>query len=144
MKMLLAALALYALGAFAQPRAARAALPSLYAHVGGHVLEIALEDNSSASALAELLRKGPVTVAMHDYGGFEKVGDLGSRLPTNDRHFTTGPGDVILYQGRNIVIYYGTNSWSFTRLGKVRNASRDELRRFLGAGDVSVTFSLEP
>ena len=117
---------------------------AVYAHVGGTVLEIALEDNSSAGALVELLSKGDVTVAMEDYGNFEKTGELGSTLPTNDVRFTTGPGDVILYLGRKIVIYYDTNTWSFTKLGKVQGKSQSELKRILGTGDVEVVFSLSP
>ena len=118
---------------------------TVYAHVGGtagEVLQIALEDNSSAAALVELLAKGDVTVAMEDYGGFEKTGELGATIPRNDVHFTTQAGDVILYLGRKIVIYYDTNTWSFTKLGKVQGRSQSDLKRILGKGDVEVTFSL--
>ena len=120
---------------------------TVYAHVGGtagEVLQIALEDNSSAHALVELLAKGDVRVAMEDYGNFEKTGELGSTLPRNDVRFTTGAGDVILYLGRKIVIYYDTNTWSFTRLGKVQGRSQSDLVRILGKGSVEVTFSLSP
>lgn len=113
----------------------------VYAHVGAEVLEIALAENSSAGALLELLKKGDVTVEMEDYGDFEKTGNLGASLPTNDERFTTGPGDVILYLGQKIVIYYATNTWSFTRLGKVRGLSEQALRQILGEGDVTVVFS---
>ena len=113
----------------------------VYAHVGTEVLEIALAENSSAEALLELLKKGDVTVEMEDYGDFEKTGNLGATLPTNDERFTTGPGDVILYLGQKIVIYYATNTWSFTRLGKVRGLSEQALRQILGEGDVTVVFS---
>lgn len=113
----------------------------IYAHVGTEVLEIALARNSSAEALLELLKKGDVKVEMEDYGEFEKTGDLGATLPTNDERFTTGPGDVILYLGKKIVIYYDTNTWSFTRLGKVRGKSQKDLKRLLGSGDVTVIFS---
>ena len=117
---------------------------TVWAHVGGEALQIALEDNSSARALVELLGKGNVRVAMEDFGGFEKTGELGATLPTNDVRFTTGPGDVILYLGRKIVIYYDTNTWSFTRLGKVQGRSQSDLVRILGKGGVEVVFSLSP
>lgn len=112
------------------------------ASVNGETLVIELADNSSARAFADLLSQGPITVEMSDYGGFEKVGHLGASLPTNDTNITTEPGDVILYQGDKITIYYGTNSWSFTRLGKVQDVGQDELKRILGDGTATVTFSL--
>lgn len=115
----------------------------IYADTGNEVLEIEPADNSSAAAFISLLEEGDVTVDMHDYGDFEKVGSLGSSLPTNDESITTEPGDVILYQGNQITIYYDTNTWTFTRLGKVRNLSETELKEALGAGDVTVVFSLD-
>ena len=114
----------------------------IYADTGNAVLEIEPADNSSADAFIALLEQGNITVSMHDYGDFEKVGSLGSSLPTNDESITTEPGDVILYQGDQITIYYDTNTWNFTRLGKVRNLSQKELKEALGAGDVTVEFSL--
>ena len=114
----------------------------IYAHVNGKVLEILAAENSSAEAFLALLKTGDVTVEMHDYGGFEKVGPLGSELPRNDEQITTEPGDVILYQGNQITIYYDTNSWSFTRLGKIQGLSQAELKEILGSGNATVTFSL--
>ena len=114
----------------------------IYAHIGEKTLTIRPERNSSAEAFAELLRSGDITVDMHDYGGFEKVGALGSTLPTNDESITTKPGDVILYQGNQITIYYDTNTWSFTRLGTVQGMSPEEIRAALGDGDPTVVFSL--
>lgn len=99
------------------------------------------EDNSSAQAFRELLEQGPLTVEMSDYGGFEKVGALGTTLERNDAQITTEPGDVILYQGNQITIYYGTNTWSFTRLAKIQDPS--DLQKKLGQGTISVTFFLE-
>ncbi len=114
----------------------------IYAHIGNNTLVIKPESNSSAEAFVDLLQAGDVTVDMHDYGGFEKVGPLGTDLPTNDQSITTEPGDVILYQGNQITIYYDTNTWSFTRLGKVQGLSAEELRGALGDGDPTVVFSL--
>lgn len=114
----------------------------IYADTGKRVIEIELSDNSSAKAFASLLEKGNITVVMRDYGNFEKVGLLEGRLPTNDEKITTEPGDVILYQGNQITLYYDTNTWNLTRLGKVRDLSRDELKEALGEGEVTVVFSL--
>lgn len=113
-----------------------------YAHVNGKVLKILAAENSSADAFLDLLKTGDVTIEMHDYGSFEKVGPLGTTLPRNDEQITTEPGDVILYQGNQVTIYYDLNSWSFTRLGKVQDLSQEELKEILGNGDAAVTFSL--
>ena len=113
-----------------------------YAHVNGKVLKILAAENSSADAFLDLLKSGDVPVEMHDYGSFEKVGPLGTTLPRNDEQITTEPGDVILYQGDQITIYYDVNNWSFTRLGKVQDMSQAELKDILGSGNVTVTFSL--
>ena len=114
----------------------------IYAYVNDKALTIRPEKNSSAEAFARALQKGDITVEMQDYGNFEKVGPLGMTLPRNDERITTEPGDVILYQGDKITIYYDLNSWSFTRLGKVQQLSQAELKKILGEGDVTVTFSL--
>ena len=109
--------------------------------VGDQTLLAVWEENPSAEAFRELLSQGPLTVEMEDYGGFEKGGDLGTTLPRNDTQITTQPGDVILYQGNQITIYYGTNTWNFTRLARI--ADPGDLKEKLGDGTVCVTFSLE-
>lgn len=108
---------------------------------GGRTFTATLADNSSARALMELLEKGDISIEMEDYARMEKVGPLGANLPRNDERISTGPGDLILYQGRNLVIYYAPNSWDFTRLGKIDNATRDDLVSALGTGNVTVTLS---
>lgn len=110
--------------------------------VNGRLLTAELVDNSSATALLELLAKGSITIDMHDYGNMEKVGALPQSLPRNDNRTTVGAGDLILYQGDQFSIYYDTNSWSFTRLGKITNASESELRDILGSGNVTVILSI--
>lgn len=104
-----------------------------------------LADNSSSEALKQRLAQGNVSIRMNDYGDMEKVGSLGFSLPRNDRQTTTGPGDLILYQGNSFVIYYDSNSWSFTKLGKVDNVStREQMLQLLGGkGEITVTLSLE-
>ena len=114
-----------------------------YIMAGETVFTAAFSDNSSAEAFKNLLAEEPLTVDMHDYGSFEKIGEIGDTLPRNDERITTEPGDVILYLGTNITIYYDTNSWNFTHLGKIQNATKEELLAALGDGDVTVTFSLE-
>ena len=109
--------------------------------VNGTELTATLEDNSSAQALTELLKQGSITVDMSDYGSFEKVGDLPQSLPTNDESITTVPGDIILYQGNKITIYYAENTWNFTKLGHIDDITQEELKKLLGDGNVTVTFS---
>lgn len=110
--------------------------------VGDTVLTAIPEENSSAEAFIALLQEGPVTILMSDYAGMEKVGPLGTSLPRNDTHISVDAGDVILYQGNQITIYYGTNSWSFTKLATIEDATKESLLEILGSGDVDVTFSL--
>lgn len=110
-------------------------------NVNGVDFTASLESNSAATALVEMMEGGPVTVSLSDYAGFEKVGPLGSELPTQDAPITTEPGDVVLYQGNQIVIFYGTNSWSYTPLAHVIDLTGWE--DALGTGDVAVTLSLE-
>ncbi len=107
-----------------------------------HKLTATLADNSSATAFYQLLQKAPVTIKMSDYGNFEKVGSLGTPLPRNDRQITTSAGDIILYQGNQITIYYDTNSWNFTRLGKIDDITQAQLKKILGKGDVTAVFEI--
>jgi hypothetical protein len=114
----------------------------IFLHIGEHALTVTLVENSSVTALRELLAEGDVTIDMRDYGGFEKVGNLGTNLPTNDVRITSEPGDLILYQGNSLVIFYAPNTWNYTRLGKINEITQDELRNILGSGNVTVTLSL--
>lgn len=106
--------------------------------VNGKTFSATLNDNEAARAFAAML---PLTLEMSDYSGFEKVGSLGTSLPTNNSQTTTQSGDIVLYNGNQIVIFYGSNSWSYTRLGKVDDLSG--WKDALGSGDVTVTFSLK-
>ena len=110
--------------------------------VGGKTIPIAIEDNNATKELVKALRKAPVSYEANDYGGFEKVGDLGFSLPASDTQITTGPGDVILYSGNQIVLFYGTNTWSYTRIGKMEYGTLDELKAFLKAGQGMITVTL--
>ena len=112
--------------------------------VSGKSLPVKIEDNAATKALVAALRESSITYEADDYGGFEKVGALGRSLPTSNSQINTQPGDVILYSGNQIVLFYGSNSWSYTRIGKMEYGTLDELKSFLkaGQGKISVTLSL--
>jgi uncharacterized protein with FMN-binding domain len=114
-----------------------------YIHVHEAVLAVKAENNSSSEALLQLLKAGDITISMHDYGNFEKVGPLGISIPRNDEDITTTPGDVILYQGNQVTVYYDENRWDFTKLGHI-DIDQDELKSILGSGDVTVVLSVNP
>ncbi len=110
--------------------------------VNGYELIVNLEDNSSAHELISHLKKENIIISMQDYGNFEKVGRLPFSLPRNDEYFTTKPGDIILYQGNQFVIYYDTNSYSFTKLGSIENATKEKLLEILGKKEIVVEISI--
>ena len=117
--------------------------PTLCIEANGKVFYADLSDNSSAEALTEKLSRESLEIELHDYGHFEKVGALPWELPRNDEQITTSPGDVILYQGNQITVYYDVNSWNFTRLAKIGNVTREELLDTFGEENVSVRFWIE-
>ena len=109
--------------------------------VNGSLFTATLADNAAADALADWVEEGPVTLELSDYAGFEKVGPLGRSLPASDSQTITHAGDIVLYQGDQIVLFYGSNSWSYTRLGRIDDLTGWE--NALGGGDVTVTLSME-
>lgn len=109
--------------------------------IGNSTFTATLENNAAVDAFIEMMSDASVVIQMSDYSGFEKVGSLGTSLPTDDSRTTTHAGDIVLYNGNQIVIFYGSNSWSYTRLGKIDDLSGWE--DALGSDDVMVTFSLE-
>lgn len=115
----------------------------LYIKVNNKILTATLENNSSVDELLEKLEKQDITINMEDYANFEKVGSLGFNLTRNDKQITTEPGDIILYQGNQFVIYYDTNSWNFTKLGHIDNINKEDLKQILGKSNVIITLSLE-
>lgn len=112
----------------------------LNVEVNGSIFTAALEDNAAVDAFVEMMREAPVVLEMSDYSGFEKVGPLGTSLPASNSQTTTQAGDIVLYNSNQIVIFYGSNSWSYTRLGKIDDLTGWE--EALGSGDVTVTFSI--
>ena len=109
--------------------------------IGNTKVDVSWEDNDSVRELRELASSG-ITIQMSMYGGFEQVGSIGQSLSRNDKQTTTEPGDIVLYSGNQLVVFYGSNSWSYTRLGKI-NLSDEELDNLLGNGDVTITLSME-
>lgn len=113
---------------------------TFYLTVEGVTFPATFADNQGAEALTDLLTDGPLTLSLEDYGGFEKVGSLGHSLPTSNTHISTQSGDIMLYQGNQIVLFYGSNAWSYTRLGQVTDLTG--WQEALGHGDITVTLSL--
>ena len=119
-------------------------MDEMYMTIDGVTRTVALEDNVATRELVAALKQAPITYEADDYGGFEKVGALGRSFTRSDQQMTTQAGDVILYNGNNMVLFYGSNSWSYTRLGRIQYETLDELKSFLkaGKGHISVTLSL--
>ena len=111
--------------------------------INGEVVSVEWEDNESVEALKGLVLSEPLSIQMSMYGGFEQVGSIGTSLPRNDVQTTTEAGDIVLYSGNQIVVFYGSNSWAYTRLGKVTDKSKAEITELLGNGDVIITISME-
>ncbi|MBR3124417.1 MAG: hypothetical protein IKF42_03175 [Mogibacterium sp.] len=116
---------------------------SITMSINGEKAEVTWENNESVKALAKLAAESPLTIDTSMYGGFEQVGSIGTDLPSNDVSITTEPGDIVLYTGNNIVVFYGSNSWSYTRLGHIENKSDEELKDILGGNNVEITLSIE-
>ncbi len=114
----------------------------MYITIDGVTQSATLVDNAATQTLVERLKNGAVTVTLNSSGGFEIWGALGFSLPTSNEQINAQPGDVILYNGSNICIFYGTNSWSYTRLGKIDGLTESELRTFLKAGESNITVTL--
>lgn len=111
--------------------------------VGDTTLSATLADTQAAKELAEKLAESPVTVTLNEYGGFEKVGALPWALTRSDQQTDTVPGDIMLYQGSQMTIFYGSNSWSYTSLGTIENTTQEELSELFGSGDITVTLALK-
>ena len=111
--------------------------------VGDMPFSIDMEDNPAANEFVDKVDHGGLTVDMHDYGNFEKVGDLPWNLPTDDKEITTKPGDLILYQGDKITIYYDENTWNFTKLGHLSATPEEIKETFGGKEDITAEFFVE-
>lgn len=118
-------------------------IESIFMYINDYRLEVILADNVSTEALVELLKLEDIVYTAHNYGGFEKVGSIGHSLPTNNEQIKAESGDVMLYQGNQIVVFYGTNTWSYTRIGKIKDYSTLELKSILGDENEEIKLSIK-
>ena len=109
--------------------------------IGETKVSVSWEDNDSVAALKELCKDAPLTIQMSMYGGFEQVGSIGTRLPSNDTQTTTSAGDIVLYSSNQIVVFYGSNSWAYTKLGHITDQDVAGMASLLSNGNVTITIS---
>ena len=114
----------------------------MYITIDGRTEAVTLTNNSATQALVAKLQEASVTVTLNSSGGFEIWGALGFSLPTSNEQINAQPGDIVLYNGSNICMFYGTNSWNYTLLGKIDRLSESELRTFLKAGESNISGTL--
>ena len=110
--------------------------------IGETPVAVAWEDNASVEALKALAAEG-ITIEMSMYGGFEQVGSIGRSLPRDDQQTTTAAGDIVLYSGNQMVVFYGSNAWAYTRLGHITDQTPAQMKALLGNGDVTITLSMK-
>ena len=111
-------------------------------YIDENEVDVKWEDNDSMKQIRELAKNNPLVISAHQYGGFEQVGEIGQNIVSNNIQMTTEIGDIVLYAGNNIVVFYGSNSWSYTKLGKIIKSS-DELKRLLNKSNVKITISYQ-
>ena len=109
--------------------------------INGTAVAVAWEDNAAVDTLRELCNGQTLTIDMSMYGGFEQVGSIGSQLPRDDVQTTTEAGDIMLYAGDQMVVFYGSNSWAYTRLGRIIDKSQAQLSDLLSGGNVTITLT---
>ncbi len=112
-------------------------------YINDEKVNVSWEDNSSVDALKELVSSGPLSINMSMYGGFEQVGSIGQSLPREDKQTTTSSGDIVLYSGDQMVVFYGSNSWSYTKLGHIIDKDDSEIESLLSKGDVTITLKMD-
>jgi outer membrane lipoprotein-sorting protein len=110
--------------------------------IGDTKVNVEWEDNQAVEALRDMAKDGDITIQMSMYGGFEQVGSIGQSLPRDDKQTTTSSGDVVLYSGNQMVVFYGSNSWSYTRLGHISDKNTEDMTDLLSNGDVTITISI--
>lgn len=111
--------------------------------IDGTKVNVEWEDNQAVKRLRDMAKDGDITIQMSMYGGFEQVGSIGQSLPRDDKQTTTRSGDIVLYSGNQMVVFYGSNSWSYTRLGHISDKNEAEMADLLSQGDVKITISAE-
>ena len=120
---------------------AQTTMDKMYITIGGQTQSATLVDNEATRELVAALQNAPITITLND-NNFEIWGSLGRSLATNNEQMTAQPGDIVLYNGSNICIFYASNSWSYTRIGKIDGLSESELRTFLKAGESNISVAL--
>ena len=110
--------------------------------INGEIVSVEWENNESVSALKELASESPITIQTSLYGGFELVGSINHSLPKNDERITTQAGDIVLYSGNQLVVFYGSNTWAYTRLGHITDKTPSELTALLGNDNATITISV--
>ncbi len=116
---------------------------NLQLKIGDTAVVVAWEENESVEALKELCEEEPLTIQMSMYGGFEQVGPIGTGLPSNDVQTTTTPGDIVLYSGNQMVVFYGSNTWEYTMLGHITDQDKTGMTDLLNNGDVTITITVD-
>ena len=116
---------------------------SMTMKIGDTKVNVDWEDNQAVERLRDMAEDGNITIQMSMYGGFEQVGSIGQSLPRDDKQTTTRSGDIVLYSGNQMVVFYGSNSWSYTRLGHISDKNEAEMADLLSQGDVKITISAE-
>ena len=116
---------------------------SMTMKIGDTKVNVDWEDNQAVERLRDMAKDGDITIQMSMYGGFEQVGSIGQSLPRDDKQTTTSSGDIVLYSGNQMVVFYGSNSWSYTRLGHISDKNEAEMADLLSQGDVKITISAE-
>lgn len=111
--------------------------------VDGTELTVTWEDNESVAEIRSYLESGSITATLNRYGGFEQVGSLPQAFTRSDVQITTNPGDIVLYSGDQIVIFFGNNSWAYTKLGHIEGLSDEEIRELLDTDSVEITLELK-
>jgi len=119
-----------------------AMVPTLQMMINDTAVQVEWENNESVQDLRELCTDQQLNIPMSMYGGFEQVGAIGKALPRNDKQTSTNAGDIVLYSGNQMVVFYGSNSWAYTRLGRIIDKTASEMAELLGNGDVTITLSL--
>lgn len=126
-----------------QPTQGEEKMKTLSMKINDTAVSVDWENNESVAALTALCADEPLVINMSMYGGFEQVGPIGARLPSNDVQTKTDAGDIVLYSGNQIVVFYGANTWAYTRLGHITDKSAAELRKLLGSENAVITITTE-
>lgn len=103
-------------------------------------VEVIWENNAAIEEIFKDVKNNDLIVEMSMYGGFEQVGDLGKRYTQNDKQITTKSGDIVIYGGDKIVVFYGSNTWEYTKLGKI-NESEYTITNLLSKENIELKIS---